>query len=244
MYASSPSSLSLSEEGVHKKRWAEKVVCVWRMGERWTVAVAVEESREKEVNASGVDGMFSSPSEEERMKRREQLINRLPLNVSVYTPECSPSSSASTLSRKGTNKREMGVSSSVVNVHPLSDIQSEVDGVIDASLYPFIVSELEVQRMLCWIGEEVEEEGGMEEEERWKDELVSVREVESSMDIIPSRVSLNVHSLTSALHSLIRIRDAFQLHTSRSDTESEINWDEEEQKEEEEERSEVVLIEH
>ena len=63
----------------------------------------------------------------------------------------------------------MGVSSSVVNVHPLSDIQSEVDGVIDASLYPFIVSELEVQRMLCWIDEGVEEEEE-EEEERWKEE--------------------------------------------------------------------------
>ena len=32
----------------------------------------------------------------------------------------------------GTNNREMGVSTSVVNVHPLSDIQSGVDGVIDA----------------------------------------------------------------------------------------------------------------
>ena len=56
------------------------------------------------------------------------------------------------------------------------------------------MSELEVQRMLCWIGEEGEEEGGMEEE-RWKYELMRVRE-EFSIDIIPSRVSLNVGGLT------------------------------------------------
>ena len=46
--------------------------------------------------------------------------------------------------------------------------------------------------MLCWIGEEGEEEGGMEEE-RWKEVFVSVREEEYSIDITPSRVSLNVH---------------------------------------------------
>ena len=63
---------------------------VKRMRERLSVAVAFEESREKESNASG-RGVIFSPSEEETMKRREQLINRLPLNVSVYISGCSPS---------------------------------------------------------------------------------------------------------------------------------------------------------
>ena len=141
---------------------------VWRKGERLSVAVEVEVSREKESNGMGVCVIFSSSTgsveeeKEERRKKREQLIKRFPLKVSVYIPECSPSSFITTLSRMGTNKREMGVSSSVVNVHSLSDIQREVDLVIDALLYPFIVSKLDVQRMLCWI-EETEEEKGREE---------------------------------------------------------------------------------
>ena len=67
-----------------------------------------------------------------------------------------------------------------------------------------------------------------------------VRLVKSAMRITPSRVSLNVHSLTSALHPLIRMKEAFQLHTSPlspSDVE-------EKELEEEEERYDVVLSEH
>ena len=117
---------------------------------------------------------------------------------------------------------------------------------IDALLYPVIVSELHVQRMLCWIVEEGEEEEEEEKEEgreeRWKEEFVRVRVVESSMHITPSRVSLNVLSLTSALHPLIRIREAFQLHIhSVSPMESVVY---ERDSDEEGERREVVLIEH
>ena len=75
-----------------------------------------------------------------------------------------------------------------------------------------------------------------------------VREVESSIDITPLPVSLKALSLTSALHSLNRIRDAFQLHTSSlcsvAESVEEVYWNEEEEEEEEEVRSEVVFIEH
>ena len=64
--------------------------CAWRNEEKSSVEVAVKVSREKESKAIGVGVNFSPPGEE-RMKRREQLINRLPLNVSVYIPGCSPS---------------------------------------------------------------------------------------------------------------------------------------------------------
>ena len=129
------------------------------------------------------------------------------MNVKVCVLGCPPSSLATTLSRIGTNNRERGISSSVLNMQSLSDIQREVDGVSDALLYPFMVSVVEVQRMLCWMEEEEEEEG---RDERWKDEFERVR-VDSSMHITPSPVSLNVLSLTSAVHSLNRMREAFRL---------------------------------
>ena len=105
-------------------------------GERSSVAVAVEVSLEKESNGTGVGVILTSSSEseeeeeeEERRKKREQLINRLPLNVSVCILSISPSSfsSITTRSRRGTNKREMGISSSDVKVHSFSDIQREVE---------------------------------------------------------------------------------------------------------------------
>ena len=84
-----------------------------------------------------------------------------------------------------------------------------------------------MQRMLCWMEEYVEEAEEEEEEEegreeRWNEEFVRVRVVEPSMCIIPSPVSLNVLSLTNAVHPLIRIREALQLHiyTLSSDKES------------------------
>ena len=96
--------------------------------------MAVELSREKEAKGSGVGVICACSSEcdeeeEERKKKREQFINRVPLNVSVYIPSCSPSSTSSitTVSRMGTINREMGVSSSLVNVHSLSDIQRDVN---------------------------------------------------------------------------------------------------------------------
>ena len=84
-------------------------------------------SGENESNVIGA-GVIFSPFEEERMKLREQLINRLPLNVNLYIPASSPlASSPTTLSSIGTNKRDTGVSSSVVNAHSLSDIHRDVD---------------------------------------------------------------------------------------------------------------------
>ena len=67
-----------------------------------------------------------------------------------------------------------------------------------------------------------------------------VRLVKSAMRITPSRVSLNVHSLTSALHPLIRIREAFQLQTSLLCSDEEDV--EERDLDEEEERSKLVVL--
>ena len=47
-------------------------------------------------NQMGLVDVIFSPSEEERMKNREELIKTVPLNVSVYIPAFpSPSSSSS-----------------------------------------------------------------------------------------------------------------------------------------------------